>query len=109
MLYISVSLAVSRPLAKTSNPVSKYNDSVEAKIESPETTLAACSCTFSNFSTTAEEQTPHRTEASSNISLIKVRYNFDNFLPPNVNYSFFKLSSFFASDVYYIIVAHRTF
>lgn len=73
------------------------------------TILAACSCTFSNFSISAEEHPSHTTEAYSNIGLTKVIYNLDNLSLPKVNLSFLSSPYFFASDVYYIIDVHRPF
>lgn len=58
------------------------------------TILAACSCTFSNFSISAEEQPSHTTEAYSNIGLIKVIYNFDSLSMPKVNLSFLSSPNF---------------
>lgn len=73
------------------------------------TILAACSCTFSNFSISAEEQPSHTTEAYSNIGLIKVIYNFDSLSMPKVNLSFLSSPNFFTSVAHYIIDVHRPF
>lgn len=51
-------------LVKDSHPLSKYNDSVEAKIGSPVTILATSSCPLSNYSISAREQPSHTTEVS---------------------------------------------
>lgn len=68
---MNVSLAISILLAaRDFQPVSKYNDSVKAKIESPVTIHESSSCTFSYFSVSADKQPSHTIEAYSNIGLI---------------------------------------
>lgn len=62
-----------------------------------------CSCTFSNFSISAEEKSPHTTEAYSDIGFTNVRQNFNNLILHKLNLRFF----FCILVIYYIIDVHR--
>jgi hypothetical protein len=79
ILNIVIIFATYRLVSKVSQPVSKYKDSLDAKIGRPVTILAAASLTFSSFLVSCTEQPSQKMEAYSSVGLINDVYNLERF------------------------------